>query len=145
MKKVVFGSLVVLLLVYGFVIYSYAQPGYLAGETEEWSASYVSEQSAKDIWRGDFTWEKKSGIITKYEFKKNGQTITNLVENAEIDMASTEKYSFASLGEPPVKGENYELVITWAFEGQEKVETVQLDYQNRYFVVPRFIYSFSNN
>lgn len=144
MKKIVVVSLVVLLLVSGWIIYSFTQPGNLVGKTEEWSASYVLDQSAKEIWRGDFTWEKRSGVITNYEFKKNGQTLTNLVEDKEIDMSSTDKHSFASLGEPPVKGENYELVISWVIEGQEVVDTVKLDYKNRYFAIPRFIYSFSH-
>ncbi|WP_152445476.1 hypothetical protein [Bacillus sp. THAF10] len=147
-KKILLTVSVIFIIVLAWGLYSYSQYGELRGEgntgATNWTASYIPDKSVKEIWRGDLTWEQQEGKITKYEFIKDGQIMSTLEDNKSINMASKGIHSFASIGEPPIKGSEYKLVIFWEVNGETFNEEIQLKYKNSFFVIPRIFYTLSN-
>ncbi|MBM7578155.1 hypothetical protein [Jeotgalibacillus terrae] len=140
-KKSIMSTLVLIMCLAAWMIYSYNQPPVLKGKSTDgnWTAEYVPMKSNKNIWQGNLKWngEGHPKIEELIFTLNNHETELSLTESQK---SSTSISELPSLSTQPLEGTEASYVIKWQQNGEEVEEVISLKPQKRFFVVPGFFY-----
>jgi hypothetical protein len=134
----IIGLYTVSLIVFWLVISLFLPPSLKAeSKSKAWEAVYTVDNSLKNTWAGELRWENREGKILEIHFIENGETISEMNSEDQVDMSKSNRYEFAYLGSKPSNKSKYQIFIRWEENGKEHEETVEFKPVKRYFVVPK--------
>ncbi|AJD90237.1 hypothetical protein JMA_09200 [Jeotgalibacillus malaysiensis] len=140
-KKSIVITLILMIGIAGWMIYSYNQPPILKGKSTDgnWSAEYVPMKSNKDIWQGNLRWNGEGQPkIEELSFALNDtETELSLTESQRNSSSISE---MPSLSSQPLENTEASYIIKWQQNGEEAEDVISLKPQKRFFVVPGFFY-----
>ncbi|MED3963172.1 hypothetical protein [Niallia taxi] len=136
-KKKYVITVIVSLIVLLSAVYAYTSSISISGKSENgmWKYTYKKNLDASEPsgWQGRIKQLDKQEVeVEKLEFKDNGKTIADtdiFNEGRDIDGSVTTFHPFSTeflLGDGPIKGHLYKVVVTWKKDGIVHMDTIDL-------------------